>query len=114
MKKTFKGEKIEKNETEMAAALDKLDIEFREALKKKDKRAMDGETVVTTISYLANEGLFTEEMVMKHYVLFKGVELLNFRHKFVMPYIMGEYDNFEILTHNAEVFNKCGIKAERT
>lgn len=112
--KTYKGEKIEKNETEMTAALNELETKWLAALQKKDKRAMDGEMVIEEVSFLANYGLFTRQMINDHYVMLCCAQCNNFRRRFVMPYIIGTRDNFEILTHNAEVFNKNGLKAERT
>ena len=114
MKKTYKGEKIEKNETEMFEALENIQNEWVEGLKKKASNAMDCELVGTQIANLADDGLFTEAMINKYYLMLKSVEVLNFRHSIVVPYIIGYSDNVRIQEYNVALLNKCGIKARNS
>lgn len=115
MKKTFKGEKIVKNETEMFEALENIQNEWIEmGLKRREPGYKDLEVTGTQIANLANDGLFTEEMIKKFFIMFKSFVILNFRHRIVVPYIIGYSDNLNIMEYNVALLNKCGIKAERT
>ena len=107
--KTYKGEKIEFDEQELRNRLAKA-VEYM----KKDHCSDPTESFGTEVAFLGNYGLFTKTLIEEFRDVFEMYVKKNFRHQFVFPYIIGTRDNFEILTHNAEVFNKNGLKAERT